>query len=189
MSRVSWPATLQLIADELGDAEALRLAAAYGGRVLFVPLSLPPGHALERELGRDLAMAVVRLLGPGHVEIPLGPLAHGRQRGIALARAVAEGGSANQIAARTGYHIRSVHRAARACAARPRATSPACSTERRGGQRPPGDARPQSYNPPADSPRAASRRVRGGFAPGIALPSFRLWKSLDGRADAGFFGS
>lgn len=111
MSRVSWPATLQLIADELGDAEALRLAAAYGGRKLFVPLSLPPGHALERELGRDLAMAVVRLLGPGHVEIPLGPLAHGRQRAIALARAVAEGGSANQIAARTGYHIRSVHRA------------------------------------------------------------------------------
>jgi hypothetical protein len=106
-----WPADLRLIVEALGEAHALRLAAAYGGRRIFVPDTLKPGHKLEQELGHELALAVVRLLGPGHIIVSQGPLAHGRRRALALARAVAEGGSANQVAAATGHHVRSVFRA------------------------------------------------------------------------------
>lgn len=53
-----WPSLLREIAEEIGEAEALRVAGAYGGQKITVPRSAA-GSTLARTLGPDVAELIV----------------------------------------------------------------------------------------------------------------------------------
>jgi len=64
------PGILGQIAEVVGEETALKLAAEFGGRRLYVPVRPRPGDALAQALGMDGAQKVARILA-GHVEIPV----------------------------------------------------------------------------------------------------------------------
>lgn len=104
------PVVLGEIAEAAGYGVALAFASEFGGREIYVPETLSPGHTLEKALGRKGAEAIVRLYGKGRLLVPLGPTANGRRHKERLNRLICEGGSVSGVAAATGAHIRTVYR-------------------------------------------------------------------------------
>ncbi|GIX12034.1 hypothetical protein [Elioraea sp.] len=104
------PALLREVAERCGEAAALRLAEAWGGRYLHVPRRVSPDHPVARDVGLDVLAYLVEAYGDlGRIVVPLGPAARGA-RGEQIAPLVEVGATANEIAARTGLHVRDVHR-------------------------------------------------------------------------------
>lgn len=78
-----WPASLQDIAELIGVAATLRLVDAYGGSVLYVPMTLDPGHRLVQSIGPKAAAELVRVYGAEKVEVPVLRVARSRKALIA----------------------------------------------------------------------------------------------------------
>lgn len=105
------PHVLNLVADVLGEAAALRLAAAVGGQRRYVPAD-PAGARLAGEVGAlgpvgEDVVAVLAAHYPGEsVYIPRGPA----DRSTAAEEVRRSNLSANQLAARLRVSVRTVHR-------------------------------------------------------------------------------
>lgn len=92
-----WPGSLQDIAELIGVAATLRLVDAYGGSVLYVPMSLEPGHRLVQAIGPKAAEEMVRIYGAEKVEIPVLRIARSRKALITGAE-----GKTREVARRLG---------------------------------------------------------------------------------------
>lgn len=105
--------TLARVAAAAGQAAAVALAAAYGGRRLYLPAHLPADHHLCRLIGFDAAMRLRSALGPGHLDVPMGRRPHADATARAVADLSRRGRSAAAIAAALGVSMRTVryHRA------------------------------------------------------------------------------
>lgn len=105
-----WPELLQRVADACGGGVALSLAAAYGGREIYIPQAdgIDEAHPLALTLGLAAARTVADILSPGKIVIPMGPTSSVRRRKAAM-RAMRREGRTNAEAARAlGIHIRTV---------------------------------------------------------------------------------
>ena len=89
---------------------ALRLAATYGGRELYVPRpeAIDEGHPLALHLGLATARQVATVLGSNRIIIPLGPLSSVERRKQAMRQMRIEGKSNGQVAKVLGIHRRTV---------------------------------------------------------------------------------
>ncbi|SDH93640.1 hypothetical protein [Roseospirillum parvum] len=110
------PGVLRQIAEIAGAPAALAVAAARGGRRVYVPTpdALAAGHWLVEAIGLEPARRVAGGLGAGHIDLPLGPLANGARVRAAIRQSLRAGHSAAEAAALSGAHVRTVwrHRAA-----------------------------------------------------------------------------
>lgn len=110
------PRLLAEIEQLVGLQAALLVASAAGGRRLYVPAAdnLGARHWLVQAIGMDKARIVAQHLSAGtggmHIVFPLGPTGKRADQWKAVQDALAAGGSANQVAAATGMHVRSIHR-------------------------------------------------------------------------------
>lgn len=98
------------IAEVAGDAAARKVAAEYGGRRLYVPSRLPADHRLCLLVGFEAATAIQREIGPGHVDVPLGPTAMAQAVRRAVSRLSGQGLSTQAIATQLGCSVRTVKR-------------------------------------------------------------------------------
>lgn len=106
------PNFLLEIAEQLGEAAALRLSFDLGGTRQYLPRAehLTPEHPLARSLGLAKARELCSTFGPGHVMIPLGDSASlGRRRRVVY-DALAKGLSLNKTARQAGTTRRTVER-------------------------------------------------------------------------------
>ena len=70
------------LAKLLGPEGLRKLSAARGGREARIPKRVPPGHWLERAVGRELAGRMAWRYGGCRIYIPLRPPPAGRDRAI-----------------------------------------------------------------------------------------------------------
>jgi len=105
---VNLPPTLALLAEILGEAGALKLAAAHGGTRIYV--SRGPKGAVARVLGQELAERLVAEIGAGHLEIPYGPMGGAAGRRARMAKLLEQGVSAAKVARFVDVHARTVER-------------------------------------------------------------------------------
>lgn len=104
------PGVLALIAEEISEEVAVRLAEERGGREIYIPQSARDGSELVRIFGADDAAELIKLLGHGNLVVPCGNIggqAGRRERIIALWR---QGLSHSKIAAEVDVHVRTVER-------------------------------------------------------------------------------
>lgn len=80
------------IADLCGEAVALKIQGAFGGRVMIVPVdpAKTPRAQLCALIGVDASAKIQTTLGSGRFEIPIGALSSERQLRRANARRIAE---------------------------------------------------------------------------------------------------
>jgi len=107
--------SLTTLCEIVDDGPALRLVSAHGGRRVYVPGKLTDDHDLVKVMGYEAALALVRYFskeetGGVEIELPMGPTGVFGQYRRRLAKAVAEGGSEQDIARRVGVHGRTVRR-------------------------------------------------------------------------------
>ena len=107
--------SLPALCDICGEAPALRLVAAKGGRRTYVPGKLPDAHDLIEIMGAAAAEALVKYFskegsGGTEIELPMGPSGHFGQYRRRLAQAVADGGTEHDVARRIGVTGRTVRR-------------------------------------------------------------------------------
>jgi hypothetical protein len=102
------------IAAIAGPGAALNVARARGGmEKVWIPRAsyLHEGHWLVDAVGLAPAQRIAELLGPGRVDIPLGPFADQRRRTREALRRALAGGSSTAVAARlVGVHQRTARR-------------------------------------------------------------------------------
>jgi DNA-binding transcriptional ArsR family regulator len=108
--RLWLPGLLRDVADAFGEETALRLARELGGRYVYLPKAADRSHPVARVVG----VKVLRYLIERHDElarivIPKGPDRDRRLRARLIAEMTAAGRTADQIAAATGLHVRTVH--------------------------------------------------------------------------------
>lgn len=105
-----WPYLLQQVAETCGAGVALRLAATYGGRELYVPRpsSIDESHHLALHLGLATARQVADVLGTNRIMIPLGPASTFERRKMLMRKMRIEGKSNGQTAKALGVHRRTV---------------------------------------------------------------------------------
>lgn len=105
-----WPYVLQQVAEACGAGVALRLAAAYGGRELYVPRPdrIDEGHPLALHLGLATARQVAAVLGANRIIIPLGPLSSVERRKQAMRQMRRAGKSNGETAKVLGVTRRAV---------------------------------------------------------------------------------
>ncbi len=105
-----WPYLLQQVAEACGAGVALRLAATYGGRELYIPQpdAIDEGHPLALHLGLATARQVARTLGSNRIIIPLGPLSSVERRKQAMRQMRRDGKSNGHVAKVLGVHRRTV---------------------------------------------------------------------------------
>lgn len=112
------PELYETIAAEpgLGEAVALRFCNEFGGQQIYMPApeNIGAGHKLAQSLDLAAARALARLVGSGHIVVPMGPNVSAARQARAIRRALEEGLSSNAIAKRLNIHRRTVeyHRAA-----------------------------------------------------------------------------
>ncbi len=107
--RPDLPGVLSFIADEVGEAAAIRLATARGGRELMLP-KRATGSELARIVGDEDAERIIKLLGVGRVVVPAGAYAgQGARRRRAQAM-LKDGKSLHEVAAAVGLDRSTVFR-------------------------------------------------------------------------------
>lgn len=104
------PGVLALIAEEIGEDVAIRLADARGGRELYIPRIAKAGSELVRIMGLENAAKVIALLGHGTVLIPCGNIGGAAGRRARIIKLWQSGLSQAQIAATIDVHVRTVAR-------------------------------------------------------------------------------
>ncbi|PWE52136.1 helix-turn-helix domain-containing protein [Metarhizobium album] len=108
------PALLVEIADVIGLPAALKLAEAKGGQQVFIPNQVEPDHWLAQLLGlndaQQLASYFTHETGAKGIVVPKAEaLRYGRRMEL-VKKLLAEGRSANDIAARANLTRRDVFR-------------------------------------------------------------------------------
>lgn len=106
------PDLLDCIAKEIGDDAALLVAREWGGRSLYIPQRIEPGHRLAEILGLERAQQLIKMIGHGPIMVPLGPSARLTQIHDLIYRRLREGYSHAHVAREAGVHVRSVERLA-----------------------------------------------------------------------------
>lgn len=104
------PGVLGLIATDVDEAAAVRLARARGGRCLYIPAKVRAGDTLSQIVGLDAAERIARLLGPGSVLVPCGSIGGAGGRRARIAALWHAGLSHAEIAAEVDVHARTVDR-------------------------------------------------------------------------------
>ncbi len=104
------PGVLSLIAEEISEEVAIKLAKAKGGRPVYIPDAPKAQHGLSKIVGLENAILISTLLGKGEVVIPYGDMGGeaGRRERIKALRK--QGLSGAEIAAEVDVHIRTVER-------------------------------------------------------------------------------
>ena len=100
-ARLSWlPAIYRELAERAGLEAALGLAAAKGGTRVYVPLDARIAPWMVEAMGNAGAAAFVKLYGGEAIDLPTNPVGGQKERVRAIRKALAEGESANAVAAR-----------------------------------------------------------------------------------------
>lgn len=73
MAEPNLPHVLTVICEVAGEAAMLRIAQHYGGQKVKLPGSFERANWLTEMVGVDKARAIVKELGHGTIDIPLGP--------------------------------------------------------------------------------------------------------------------
>jgi DNA-binding CsgD family transcriptional regulator len=111
MKNAQLPQVIADIAQVAGEEAAWTLAREKGGRQVYIPGRVDAGHWLAKLVGLDAAQKICifyRAGGSGtHILIPMASAARSREE---LAKAIAEGGSSNELAGRFGKHERTIRR-------------------------------------------------------------------------------
>lgn len=109
-SWATWPELLQRVAECCGAGAALKLAATYGGRELYVPRpeAIDETHHLALHLGLATARRVAAELSTGRIMIPLGPVSTVERRKALMRMMRHEGKSNGQVAKALGVTRRAV---------------------------------------------------------------------------------
>lgn len=100
------------LVDAAGEAAALKLVAACGGRE--ITLYAKPGGKLARIVGDEAAAALVEAFGAVKITVPMAHLKGGRRRRALVAQKIAEGASVAAAAAAADVHDRTAWRVRRA---------------------------------------------------------------------------
>jgi len=111
MSRYYLPGVLSLIAEEVSEDVAVKLAEAKGGRMIYVPAKVKDNSPLAEVLGLEDAQKVAKLLGAGDLLVPCGNIGGAGGRRARIVELHAQGLTHSQIAEQVGVHIRTVERA------------------------------------------------------------------------------
>lgn len=104
------PGILALIADEISEEVAVRLAEARGGREVYVPKLPVADSELARIVGLEAARQLADLLGHGALRVPCGNIGGAGGRRSKIAALWRQGLSQSQIAAEVDVHLRTVER-------------------------------------------------------------------------------
>lgn len=110
------PDLLRAMARDLGLTTALRFAAEFGGREIFVPMKARPDHRIAQAVSLTALEWLINNRQPGEkLIVPLGPHSSYRARIVAARRLLDEGRSTEEIVRALRMHERSVrrHRAAK----------------------------------------------------------------------------
>lgn len=117
VDRRSWPYLPSLLFDcavTFGLDTARRLAAKFGGQIIYVPPKAEPDHKVAREFGAELLAWLIRyhdgrLTGDhSKIVIPLGPDAEQDLRDQTIMAMTERGMKRNEIARALGIHVRTV---------------------------------------------------------------------------------
>lgn len=105
------PAVIAEIAEIAGMDAAWAIARAKGGRQVYIPAQAAPGHWLTDLVGLEAAQkicAFYRANSSGmQLLIPMGSTV---RTNAEIAKAIEQGGSANQLAGEFGKHERTIRR-------------------------------------------------------------------------------
>lgn len=107
------PALIREIADIVGLPAALKLAEAKGGQQIFIPNVVPADHWLVDLIGKTAANALSAYFTHEtgeHLQIPKAEILRHRSRLTMVKTLLAEGRSANDIAAMADLSRRDVFR-------------------------------------------------------------------------------
>lgn len=112
MTAASLPGVLAEIAEIAGEAAALAVAGAKGGRRAYIPAAgnLTRDHWLVEAVGLDAARKIAMRLGGGEVPIPLGPAGSRARIWHIIREGIEAGLTAPEIAARVGVDEKTVRR-------------------------------------------------------------------------------
>ncbi len=98
---LSWlPPVYRDIAEAAGLEATLGLARAKGGARVYVPLDARIAPWLVQAMGEAGAAALVKLYGGEAIDLPTDPTSGQKERVRQIRKALAEGESANAVAAR-----------------------------------------------------------------------------------------
>ncbi len=104
------PGVLARISEAAGPEVALEMASKFGGRTVYIPARPVADSVLVRAVGQAAVEKIIRAIGRGHLEVPLGPLANYARMRAAIRAQLRAGKSAPQIARMLGCHERTVER-------------------------------------------------------------------------------
>lgn len=104
------PGVLALIAEEVGEDVAVRLAEARGGRAIYIPKTPKSNTELSLIVGLDPARELSKLLGHGALMVPCGNIGGAGGRRARIEALWHQGLSQAQIAAEVDVHLRTVER-------------------------------------------------------------------------------
>ncbi|MBF9049902.1 helix-turn-helix domain-containing protein [Roseobacter sp. HKCCD9010] len=104
------PGVLAMIAEEISEQVAVRLAEARGGRAVYVPKTPKPGSELSQIVGLEAAKQLSKLLGHGTLKVPCGNIGGAGGRRARIETLWHQGLSHAQIAAEVDVHTRTVER-------------------------------------------------------------------------------
>ena len=104
------PGILWLIAEEVGEDVAIKLATERGGRAVHVPKNPAPDHVLTQLVGLRAAQEISDLCGAGEFNVPCGNLRGAAGRKARAQQLLSEGTSCAAVAADIDLSIRTVQR-------------------------------------------------------------------------------
>lgn len=110
------PGLLGIVAELVSYRAALELAAAEGGKRLYLPLPdhLKPDHWLVKAIGADGARAVAERCASGtsgiRIVVPHGPAGSRAKQWQTIRRALVDGAGTNDLAHDLGINERTVRR-------------------------------------------------------------------------------
>ena len=99
-----------MIAEEIGEEVAVRLAEARGGRAIYVPKTPKADAELSQIVGLEAAQQLSKLLGHGTLMVPCGNIGGAGGRRARIEALWRQGLSQAQIAAEVDVHTRTVER-------------------------------------------------------------------------------
>ncbi len=104
------PHVLREVADTIGLATALKLAMDFGGRDIYIPLTLTDHHPLAKSLGHAAAVKLQKLFGEGRLQVPLGNTNYEAAVLAEIDKRIGLGQSESTISRALRVHIRTVRR-------------------------------------------------------------------------------
>jgi uncharacterized protein YqjF (DUF2071 family) len=100
---------LQELVEVIGPARAVILCQAFGGRELYIPITMGPRHRIVRAIGADGAAVLADRYGRNSLVIPFAAARNRAIRNGELAKVAEEKGK-SEAGRQFGMHTRSVRR-------------------------------------------------------------------------------